>query len=135
TLKLIHSINSVVTIVDVSSNLNNPNVQDLLHFADEIFICVEPDPVKIDWLSTVTVEGKKASHQRIENEIMELLKELEEKEGIEYQFITTKFTNVINFKEWEQCLEKEPLCYFPSFPYEVLIRNVWDSKILYDNEE
>jgi MinD-like ATPase involved in chromosome partitioning or flagellar assembly len=134
-LKYIYSLHSVVTIVDISANLNDSSIQKFLHHADEIFVCVEPDPVKIDWLSTITHEGKETPTQRKEQQIIKFLNEINKREGIEYQFITMKYSSIINLEEWLSCLEKEPLCYFPSIPYDGIINSVWESTFLYDHEE
>lgn len=134
-LKLVYSINSPVTIVDVSHYLNHKTVQDFLHQVDDIFICIEPDPVKIDWMATIHTNGKEASVQREEQRIIQFLNELEKKENIKYEFVVMKDSDVIERKEFLNCLEKEPLCYFPSFPYEDLLKAIWESTFLYDNEE
>lgn len=133
-LQYIYSIHSVVTIVDVSSNLHHPNIQKLLHHADEIFVCLEPDPVKIDWLSTIKEDGKEVKNQRIEHETISFLNQLEKKEDLSYHFVTMKYSPVIRKDEWNEALEKESVAYFPVIPYEELIKSVWDSTFIYDDE-
>lgn len=134
-LKFIYSINSIVTIVDVSHHLSDKIVQDFIHQADEIFICIEPDPVKIDWMSTIYVNGKEIPVQREEQRNISFLNELEKVENIKYEFIAMKYSHVIERKEFLSCLEKEPLCYFPVIPYDEIIQSVWNSTLLYDNEK
>lgn len=133
-LKLTYSVNSTITIVDISSNLHNPDIQQFLHHADEIFVCVEPDIIKIDWLSEIRNGGKRTPLQRKEKLVIDFLNQIEETEGIKYQFINMKYTQMIDNKTWLQCLEKKPLVFFPAYDYETLIECVWKSKFLYDDE-
>jgi hypothetical protein len=133
-LQLVYSINSTITIMDISSNLDHESVQNLLHHADEIFVCIEPDPIKIDWLASISKLGVEAKIQRKEKKIIDYLNEIESTENISYEFINMKYTKKIDNKVWLQCLEKKPLTFFPNLNYEDLISSVWDSKFLYDSE-
>jgi len=133
-MKVLYSIKTPITIVDISTHWENPEIQDFLHQADEVFVCVEPDPIKIDWLSLISDHGKRTDYQRPEYETISFLKELEKDEGISFQYITMKHTKGIDQKEWLGCLEKEPLTTIPYIPYEDAIAAVWNSRFLYDEE-
>ena len=135
-LKFVYSINSTITIVDVSNRLNDPTVQSLLHHADHIYICIEPEPIKIDWLSTIKNGGIDAEVQREEKRAIDFLNEIEETEGVTYQFINMKYTKKIDTTTWLESLgDKKPLVLFPTIPYEDLIELTWKSEFLYDNEQ
>lgn len=135
-LKLIYSINSTVTILDVSAYLHNQDVQKFLHHADDIYVCVEADPIKTDWLSTIYQDGVIGSHkQRREKKVIDYLTSIEEKEGIEYQFINTKYTKKVPNKDFWEMLNKKPLCFFPTINNEVILDSIWQAKILYDFDE
>lgn len=132
-LKFVYSINSTITIIDVSSKLSD--VQDFLHHADEIFVCIEPDPVKFDWTSTVEREGKRSSLQRKEKVIIDFLNDIEKSEGISYQFVNMKYSKKIDVKTWAECLaNKKAITSIPSISYDDLIECVWKSQILYDRD-
>lgn len=133
-LRLVYSVNSIVTIIDLSHHLYKQTVQEFLHQVDEVFICIEPNPIKIDWLSTIYYNGKAMPNQRPEQKIMKFLQSLETEENIKYQFILMKDLSFKEKRDFLDCLEKEPLCYFPVIPYNDLLLSVWHSKFLYDNE-
>lgn len=133
-LKLVYSINSTITIVDVSGHLSDEGVQKFLHHADDIFVCIEPDPVKIDWLSSVNISGKESSNQRIEKKVIDYLNQIEKVEDISYQFVNMRYTKNIDTKTWLSSLEKQPITFVPSINYEEVISAVWNSTFLYDIE-
>nr|WP_201800256.1 hypothetical protein [Aeromonas sp. Ne-1]AKO69663.1 hypothetical protein [Aeromonas sp. Ne-1] len=130
-LKVIYSINSTITIVDVSANFNDQHIQQLLHHADDIYVCVDPDPVKVDWLSSIN--SAESDFQREEKKIIDYLNSVEEQEGLSFQFINTKYTKKIDNKVFWEALGKKPISFFPVVNYEDLIQMVWDSKLLYDD--
>lgn len=133
-LKLVYSINSSITILDISANFHHPEVQKFLHHVDEIFVCVEPDIVKMDWISTVFDNGKEAKIQRAEKKALDFLTTLEEKEGISYQFVNMKYTQNIDNKTFlEMFSNKKPIAFIPYIPYETYIQFVWESKFIYDD--
>lgn len=134
-MQLVYSINSVITIVDVSHHLSDPVVQKFLHNADDVLVCIEPDPVKIDWLSTVRDKGIITNRQRPENRIISYLNEIETNEDVPYHFVTMKYTNNINRDEWLPSLEKEPIAFIPALPHKDLIYSVWSSTFIYDDEQ
>lgn len=133
-IRLSYSVNSTITIVDISSELKNEDVQKFLHHADEIYLCVEPDIVKIDWLATIHENGQEVKEQREEKQVIDYLNKIESLEGIVYQYVNMKYTKKIDNKTWLQCLEKKPLAFVPVIPYEDCLSSVWDSKFLYDSE-
>ncbi|MBL5768663.1 hypothetical protein [Heyndrickxia sporothermodurans] len=131
-LKYVYSINSTITIVDLSSNLHLPDVQKFLHHADDIYICVDPDPVKVDWLASITNEQGETKKQRKEKLVIDYLNSIEEKEGISYKFVNMKYTKSIDNQSLWTSLGKKPTAFFPIVDYEVLINLVWKSEFLYD---
>ena len=131
-LKYVYSINSTITIVDVSSNLHNPNIQKFLHHVDDIYICVEPDPIKVDWLASITSDGKNTAIQRTEKKVIDYLNHIEQKENISFQFVNMKYTKVIDNQSFWLSLGKKPISFFPVVDYEVLISLTWKSDFLYD---
>jgi hypothetical protein len=131
-LKLTYSIrNTPVTIVDISNRWLSNDVKDFLHHADSIYVCVDPDPVKIDWVSTIHHE--KGDIQREEHNVMQLLKDIERKEKIPYEFVSLKMNPKVDKDTWEECLEKKPITYLPYIPYSDVINHVWNSTFLYDD--
>lgn len=134
-LKFIYSINSTITIVDVSSHLHNSDVQKFLHHVDDIYVCVEPDPVKVDWLTSITEDGIEIENQRNEKKSIDFLNDLERKEGVAFQFVNMKYTKKIDNKLFWESLGKKPVCFFPVIDYEVLLNLVWESRFLYDSED
>lgn len=134
-LKLIYPINSIITIVDVSHHLNDNNVKKLLEHADYHYVCIEPDPVKTDWLCRINVDGLPTKNQRPELDSIDYLNELQ-KSGSNYEFIAMKsITDKDMLYEWELNLEKKPITRLPIIPYDDYIKNVWDSTFLYDEQE
>ncbi|WP_430510688.1 hypothetical protein [Gottfriedia solisilvae] len=141
-LSFIYSINSTITIVDISNQLENPHLQKFLHHVDEVFICIEPDPIKTDWISTIYNDDEnivEASTQRNEKKVLDHLAELETKEGVQYQLISTKYTKEIDIKIWldslKMKLDKKPIAFLPNIPYEDVLKGIWESRLLYDDEE
>ncbi|MBU8732501.1 hypothetical protein KM915_20855 [Cytobacillus oceanisediminis] len=134
-MRFLYKVNTTITIIDVSANLHKQEVRELLHYADEILICVEPDPIKIDWLSTINNQGKDAALQRIEKQNIDYLNMIEGVEGVSYQFVNMKFSKRIDVVSWLKCLEKKPICFFPSYHYDDMIKAVWDSAFLYDSDD
>ncbi|MEK4671611.1 hypothetical protein [Niallia sp. FSL R7-0271] len=133
-LKLIYSISTPIKIIDISTKWNDPTIRDLLHQADEIFVCVEPDPIKVDWLAQISINGQKTDFQRMENRIIDYLTEMENLNGVSFQYITTKVNDSIDMKEWhEDFIFKESLVLLDNIPYEDHMRCVWKSTFLYDN--
>lgn len=133
-IRFTYAINSTITIVDISSNLKDEDVQKFLHHADDIYICVEPDIVKIDWLAAIHENGQEVEGQREEKKVIDYLNNIEQLEGIAYQYINMKYTKSIDNKTWLQCLEKKPLAFIPVMPYEDCLSCVWNSSFLYDSE-
>lgn len=137
-LQFTYSVNSVIIIFDVSSHLGDPDVQKFLYHADEVFVCIEPDPVKIDWMTTIRDKGKILEKQRIEQRIITFLNEAQSNGEISYHFIATKFSDYMKKQELDELwdsIDKQPVANFPVFPYEDIISCVWDSTFLYDDEE
>lgn len=134
-IKLIYSINSTITIVDVAANLHHESVQNFLHHADDIFICIEPDPIKIDWLASININGTESTQQRQEKKIIDYLNEIQEVENVAYQFVNMKYTKKIDNKTWLECLDKKPLTYVPVIDYHDYISSVWNSNFVYDSIE
>lgn len=137
-LKFVYSVNSTITIVDVSSKLGDKEVQSFLHHADNIFICIEPDPVKIDKLSVIEKKGDRAEVQHEERQILDYLNQIEDTEGISYHFVNNKLSKNIDRKSWLECLEVgeiNPITSIPSISYDHLIDCVWKSEVLYDSAE
>jgi hypothetical protein len=130
-LKLSYAINSAIKIVDVSSMVFHPEVQKFLHHVAEIFVCIEPDPIKLDWLSPI----KNSIYQRTEKKVLDFLENIEKTEGIDYQLVTMKHSHGIKNKEWINCFDKKPLIYFPSIDYDIVIKNIWNTTFIYDDEE
>lgn len=134
-IKLIYSLrNTPITIVDISTMWLEQDVREFLHHADHIYVIVEPDPVKIDWLTTVYGDNKK-DIQRKENKIIEHLKEIYKKEKIPYEFITLKMNENVDKDVWEECFNQKPISYLENIPYEDAIKATWDSKFLYDDSK
>ncbi|HZH60512.1 MAG TPA: hypothetical protein VEY70_13240 [Metabacillus sp.] len=131
-LNFIYSINATYTIVDVSSYLHDKHVQSFLHHADEIFVCVEGDIVKVDWMAAILQDGRLSPVQRKEKETIDYLNQIEQKEGVSFEFINMKYTKKIDNKTFWDCLQKKPILFFPAFHYETLISHVWNSSFLYD---
>ena len=134
-IRFSYAINSTITIVDISSNLKDEDVQKFLHHADDIYVCVEPDIVKIDWLAAIHENGQEVECQREEKKVIDYLNNIEQLEGIAYQYINMKYTKNIDNKTWLQCLEKKPLAFIPIMPYEDCLSCVWNSSFLYDSEK
>lgn len=134
-IKLIYSIrNTPITIVDISNNWLDPDIKDFLHHADAIYVCVEPDPIKIDWLSTIYGVDKKTEHQREEHKILVHLKNIQKSENIHYHYVTLRMNEKVDRDTWEACLEKKPISYLPNIPYEDAIQKAWESRFLYDDD-
>ena len=115
--------------------MDDPAVKNLLHHADDIYVCIEPDPVKLDWLSEVQSQDGNEAKQRTEKEVIDFLNHIQEKEGLDYEYIQMKHTKKIDNQTLWDSLEKKPISFFPVVHYEDLIQMVWDSQIMYDISE
>ncbi|HEU5140388.1 MAG TPA: hypothetical protein VFT51_10455 [Bacillales bacterium] len=133
-LKLIHSLRDTpILIVDVSSHWNEPAVSEFLQHVDHIYVCVEPDPVKIDWTSTVQDDEQKSSRVLNEYRTVQLLQAMGQEENISFDYIEMKMNQNVPLNTWHDCLEKIPISSFPAIPLENLSTCMWESKFLYDD--
>lgn len=134
-LKLIYSISSPIKIVDISNMWNQASVQDFMHHADEVFVCIQPDPIKIDSLAKISIDGQETTYQRPEYRTLSFLKELEDREGVGFQYITTHMNSVISSKKWSNdYLLRDSLSSIDFIPYQDLSEKVWESTFLYDDD-
>lgn len=130
--KLIYSLRETpIVIVDISDNWTEPTVKQFLHHVDHIYVCVEPDPVKIDWTSTVEETSGDVSVHLNEFQTLNLLQEVQKRGGIQYEYIEMKMNSNIKINTWRQCLEKQPVSSLDLIPYEDVMAYTWQSKLLY----
>ncbi|HET7628043.1 MAG TPA: hypothetical protein VFK44_06590 [Bacillales bacterium] len=133
-MKLMYSLREIpILIVDVATRWNAPAVQSLLVQADEIYVCVEPDPVKIDWASTVDAVKDQPELQLHEYQALQTLRTLDVCKSHRYAYIETKIHPGLKMNTWHECLEQRPLSSLNYIPYEDVMKGVWDSEFLYDD--
>lgn len=123
-LVLLHAIQSSVMIVDISDRWLDPEIEKYLRVADFIYLCVEPDPIKYDWVLYEQENNSK------ENMIMKLLNEPD----IEYELVNMKYIKSIDVKSWNEMLQRKPIAKIPFMPYEDVQGALYKSKLLYDYE-
>lgn len=131
-LRLIYSVNTPITIVDISTEWMHEDMKGLLSQADFIYISVDPDPIKASCLTPFA--GNDPSVRGKEERFVEYVKSIEETEKIPYEFILSKMNENINRKELIEVLEKKPFCEFEYIPYPDFIESIWQSEILYDHK-
>lgn len=135
-IELIYSLRATpIIIVDISNRWLDQDVKQFLLQADAIYLCVEPNPIKVDWLSTVAdYASHKASDdiQREEFKSLQYLNEIKAKENIPCEFITVKMNAEIDKKVWSDCLDKKPISTLPYIPYPDVMKEIWNSGLLYD---
>lgn len=131
-LGLVYSLNTPVTIVDISTKWNEEGVQHFLHQADHIFVCIEPDPIKINRIAPN--RSRKSEEQREEYKTIQFLKQVEKNEKVPYEYIVMKSSKPIEREEWLSCLGKVPIVEIEYIPYPDIMSNVWDSRLTYDDE-
>ncbi|MCM3227578.1 hypothetical protein [Terribacillus saccharophilus] len=127
-LLLAHSIQSSVTIIDISDRWLDPEIQRFLHLADQIYLCVEPDPIKYD-----RALFRHSSNPSRESRILDYLNKNPNIK--QHEVITTKYTKRIELKYWNEMQQKEPLVKLPNIPYEIVMESLYKSKLVYDIPE
>jgi hypothetical protein len=133
-LRVILSINSTIQILDLSNSAYDSKTKELLKHMDHVLVILEPDPVKLDWLSELTEGEVTLEYQRKENQMLHYLEELSSS-GIEYDFILNKYTHKSDMREFISSLPRKPIGQIPVFSYDELNKCVWDSSFLYDLHE
>ncbi|MFE8703937.1 hypothetical protein ACFYKX_25525 [Cytobacillus sp. FJAT-54145] len=123
-LKLIYSLSSPIVIVDISTIWEEEHVKGLLHQADHIFLCIEPDVAKINCLAD----------KRKESKFFEYLQNVKEEENIPFDLIVTKMNDGVKRSEWCSALPIKPIAEFEYIPYSTLCKSLWKSEFLYDDE-
>jgi|GEM_PF-1677470 len=138
-LKLIYSLTSPINIIDLSTSWKDDDESiKLLHQADNIYLCIEPDIVRFDRLAPLSRVSEE--HQRPEYKFLEKLKQIKREEQINVNFIVTKMNNGIDVGEWKETLEevlgvKRPHAIFDYIPYEQYVKALWNSQFIYDQKE
>lgn len=128
-LVLSHAIHTSVLVIDISNRWLDPEIQKFLYLADYIYLCIEPDPIKYDW--SLFNYGAEQVQEKM---IMDFLND--DKKLAEYDLINMKYIKGIEFKAWNEMLQKKPLVKIPYINYEDIQRAVYKSTLLYDlNQE
>nr|WP_272899174.1 serine/threonine-protein kinase [Caldalkalibacillus salinus] len=115
-----------IILIDISTLWLSDGVDAFLPFTDHVYLCVEPDPVKVDRL---------ASPDTTENRIYHHLLERDSKEDINLELITMKMAHTVPLKEWKNCFVKQPNTYIPYVPYPVIARASWRSEFIIDDKD
>lgn len=123
-LYLTHSIKSSITILDVSDRWLDTEVQKILHLADEIVLCVDPDPVKFD-RSLFEIPG----YQPKEKKIMQLLNDEHEEH---FNIAMMKLFKGVDRKLLKEMLPFNAGIEMPYIPYEEIQTSLYKSKLIYD---
>jgi hypothetical protein len=132
-MKLIYSLREIpIIVVDISTLWNDSSAHSLLMQADEAYVCIEPDPVKIDWTSTVHDRSDPSFVPIDEYQTLQRLQRLQDTSHLEYKYIEMKMHTGLRVNTWHECLEKKPVTSLNYIPYKDVIRSVWESKFLYD---
>lgn len=133
-LRVLLSINSTIQLIDLSHSIYDENVQELLKHMDHVFVVLEPDPVKLDWLSELRDDGVPLQEQRKERHMLQFLEGLSSS-GVYYDFILNKYSQKGDMKSFVSSLPKKPISQIPTFSYQELNKCVWDSAFIYDQHE
>lgn len=123
-LNLLYQLSfSTVTIIDVSNYFHDPNFLKLSKIADEVFLVLEPDPIKNENnLYSSDLKGNVIKHFDIHN--------------IDYKIILTRADiKGIDHKVLKEMLPKRTFLEIPYIPYEVLIRNLYNTTLFYDDSK
>ncbi|MFS0783368.1 hypothetical protein [Bacillus sp. 1P06AnD] len=128
-LVLSHSIPANILIFDISDRWLDPEVQKFLYLANEIFVCIEPDPIKMDW-SQYVYDGDTSFREKMTIDFFE-----KNKDSIDYQFVTMKYNTQIDVKLWNVIQTKKPLGKLSYIPYPDIVEALFKRKLLYDFED
>lgn len=126
-LVLSHTIQANVLIIDISDRWLDPEIQKFLSLADNIVMCVEPDPIKYDW-SLIQTNDYKPRERRI----MDYLKE---REFNKLDMVLMKNVKGIDIKLVKEMLHKKPVATLPYIPYQEIQKSLFKSELLYDREQ
>lgn len=131
-LKLIYAMRDTpIVIVDISEHWADPEIQRFLKHVDDIYVCIEPDPVKIERTSSFENQTSHPEKSTDEHNVIEFLQTLKA-EGHDYQYIEMKMNPKIKFRTWRECLDKPPVTSLNYIPYDEVLKSVWESSFLYD---
>lgn len=125
-LVLSHAIQSNVIVVDISDRWLDPEIQKFLCLADNIYVCVEPDPIKYDWSIFEHTENNTK-----EKMIMDYLNN--NKNLPHYELVNMKYADGIDTKLWNEMLHQKPIAKVPYISYSDVQKSLYKSKLLYDN--
>lgn len=119
-----------IVIIDVSNHWADPELQRFLVHTDHIYLCVEPDPVKIDRTSLLEKTAE-CNQLTSEYRTLQFLQSIMTKEN-KYQYIEMKMNSKVKVRTWRECLEHPPISSLKYIPYEDVLASVWESSFLYD---
>ena len=121
--KLIYSVKSTITLLDVSGRWQDEAVKELCKNADEILFIVDGYPMKRN--TPAAVQNK------------QILAELE-RSGRTVHIIANRDIQDRRHsdrEEWIRSLPRPPLCIIPELPYEEHIKAIWKGELLQDRED
>lgn len=125
-LVLSHTVQASVLVVDISDRWLDPETQKFLTLADEIILCVEPDPIKYD-----RALFSSGNYRAREKKVMDFLKD---EMNDAYEIVLMKNVKEIDAKAVREMLHKKPLITLPFIPYQDIQKSLFKSQLLYDAE-
>lgn len=148
-LKLTHYLrHHTCTIIDVANQWLQPSIMDFLEQADYVYLCIEPDPVKIDWLCPLESRSTGEHSLRLKEDLLwpkegngsmlqalSMLLNAEMQGKCNLELISMKMNDLIHSKKWQECLFKQPLASIPYLPFPQLMNHAWNSTFIYDQAE
>lgn len=149
-LQLTHSLRSYsCVILDVSTQWLHSSLVSFLEQADHIYLCIEPDPIKIDWLQPAMVQQLDVQVCQLQSEqesysleaypapyqLLATLLQLDRQGKDQLELITLKMYSKVKEREWNECLFATPLTSFPYLPYPDVLQHIWSSTFIYDQDE
>jgi|APAga8741244001_1050109.scaffolds.fasta_scaffold03361_4 hypothetical protein len=127
-LVYLHSIQTNVTILDISDRWLDPDIQKILYLADSIYMCLESDPIKYDW-AMFDHNGVNNSKEKMTLDFLKGDSRLND-----FHLVNMKYIKSIDLKAWNEMINKtkKPIAKIPYIPYEDIQKGIYKSKLLYD---
>lgn len=120
------SLQSSVLIVDISNCWLNPDVQQFLFQADQVLVCVDTDPIKLDRIS-----DRYTRYKTSETMIMDFLLKNEQ---IQFDMVVMKDHEGSESENLKEILPKKPILTMPYIPYVDIQNALYELKMLYEYE-
>lgn len=110
-----------IVIWDVSTSWNLESVKNIIPQCDEIFLVIDPDPVRLDWASIPNSR---------ESQILNLIRSYES--YIPVHTIANKNNEGVDFSTWKETFPFESAFPFPLIDVSLVHQAMWKGELVYD---